>query len=187
MRYRNPVRGITNGLSGGIVLIGVVLALAFGGFNLVIFFIALAVAIFVGSLGSLNPRRIYGGIIGAMWMIILALFFLTHFWLLFIIGAALSAILGALVRPLMALLLGIGIFGLASTTQRSQQPYYQSPQQPQQQPYYQPQQYQQGYQPTPQAEAYQEDGQLYQYPPQQQYQQYEQPQAQYPQELPPQQ
>jgi len=186
MRYRNPVRGVANGLSGAIILIGIVLALAFGGFNLVIFFIALAVAIFVGSLGSLNPGRIYGGIIGAMWMIILALFFLTHFWLLFLIGAALSAILGALVRPLMALLLGMGIFGLASTAQQTQQPYYQPPQQPQQ-PYYQPQPYQQGYQPTPQAEAYQEGGQQYQYPPQQQGQQYEQPQAQYPQELPPQQ
>jgi len=185
MRYRNPVRGVANGLSGAIILIGLVLALTFGSFNLVIFFIALAVAIFVGSLGSLNPGRIYGGIIGAMWMIILALFFLTHFWQLFLIGAALSAILGALGRPLIALLLGMGIFGLASTTQQPQQPYY-SP--PQQQPYYTPPQpYQQGYQPTPQAEAYQEGGQQYQYPSQQQGQQYEQPQSQYPQEMPPQQ
>ncbi len=183
MRYRNPVRGVTNGLSSAIVLIGVVLALAFGGFNLVIFFIALAVAIFVGSLGTLNPNRIYGSLIGAMWMLILALFFATGFWQVFIIGAALSALLGAIARPLIALLLGIGIFGLASATQRTQQTYYQ----PQQQPYYQPQPYQQGYQPTPQPEEYQESGQQYQYPQQQQASQYEQPQSQYPQELPPQQ
>ena len=186
MRYRNPVRGVTNGLSTAIILIGVVLALAFGGFNLVIFFIALAAAIFVGTLGTLNPNRIYGSLIGAMWMIILALFFLTHFWEVFIIGAILSALLGALARPLIALLLGMGIFGLASAAQRSQQTYYQPPQQPQQ-PYYQPQPYQQGYQPTPQPEGYQEGGQQYQYPQQQQASQYEQPQSQYPQELPPQQ
>jgi hypothetical protein len=186
MRYRNPVRGVTNGLSAAIILIGVGLALTFGSFNLVIFFIALAVAIFVGSLGTLNPNRIYGSLIGAMWMLILALFFATGFWQVFIIGAALSALLGAIARPLIALLLGMGIFGLASAAQRSQQTYYQPPQQPQQ-PYYQPQPYQQGYQPTPQSERYQEGGQQYQYPQQQQASQYEQPQSQYPQELPPQQ
>lgn len=183
MRYRNPVRGITNGLSGAIILIGVVLALTFGSFNLVIFFIALAVAIFVGSLGTLNPRRIYGGLIGAMWMIILALFFATGFWQLFIVGAALSVLLGAIGRPLIGLLVGMGIFGLASSMQQPQQTYYQPPQQPYYQP---PQPYQQGYQPTPQVESYQEGNQHYQYP-QQQPSQYEQPQAQYQQELPPQQ
>jgi hypothetical protein len=192
MRYRNPARRITNSLSAVIILIGVGLALTFGSFNLVIFFIALAVAIFVGSLGTLNPNRIYGGLVGAMWMIILALFFATNLWQLFIVGAALSILLGALARPLIALLLGAGIFGLASAArpqqtyyQPPQQPYYQPPQQPEQ-PYYQPQPYQQGYQPTPQPEGYQEGGQQYQYP-QQQPSQYEQPQSQYPQELPPQQ
>lgn len=185
MRYRNPVRGVTNGLSAAIVLIGVGLALTFGSFNLVIFFITLAIAIFVGSLGTLNPQRVYGGLIGAMWMIILALFFATGFWQVFILGAALSALLGALGRPLIALLLGMGIFGLASSAQRPQQTYYQPPQQPQQ-PYYQPQPYQQGYQPTPQAEEHHEGSQQYPYP-QQQALQYEEPQSQYPQELPPQQ
>ena len=184
MRYRSPGRSITGGLSGAIVLIGIVLALAFGGFNLVIFFIALAFSIFIGSFSSRNPRGVYGGLVGAMWMIMLALFFATGSWLWFLVGAALSAILGALVGPLTALLLGIGIFGLASTAQQPpqmQQPYYQ-PMPPQQAPY------QQGYQ-SLQPEGYQEGGQGYQYPGQQplSQQQYEQPQSEYQQEMPPQQ
>lgn len=189
MRYRSPIRSITGGLSGAIVLLGLVLAFAFGGFNLVIFFIALAFAVFVGSFGSGNPRGVYGGLIGAMWMIMLALFFATGSWLWFLVGAALSAILSTLMRPLIAFLLGLGIFGLAAANQQqAQQPYYQPT--PYQQPYQPPARpYQQGYQPTPQAEAYQEGGQQYQYPGQQPLppQQYEQPQSQYSQEMPPQQ
>lgn len=191
---RNSARSVTGGVSGFIVLIGIALAFAlgFGSFNLPIFFIALAFAIFIGSLGSLNPRGVVGGTIGAMWMIILALFFITHTWIVFLIGTALSALLGSLMRPIVAALLGLGIFGLASSqrNQQPQQPYYQPPpQQPYQpqQPYYQPpppsqqpyQSYQQGYQPQP--EAYQEGGRQYQYP-----QSPEQPQAQYPQQMPPQ-
>lgn len=188
MSYRNPMRSIAGGLSGAIVLLGLALSFAFGGFNLVIFFIALAFAVLIGSFSSLNPRGVSGGLIGAMWMIMLALFFATGSWLWFLVGAALSAIISAFIRPLTAFLLGLGIFGLASTNQQPQQPYY-SPTS-NQQPYpSQPQQYQQGYQPTPQAESYQEGGQQYSYPGQQQppQQQYEQPQAQYPQEMPPQQ
>ena len=176
MRNRSS-QSITGGLSGAIVLIGIVLALAFGGFNLVIFFIALAFSTFVGSLSSRNPRGVYGGLIGAMWLIMLALFFATGSWLWFLVGAALSAILGTLVRPITALLLGMSIFGFTSQPSQTQQPYY-SPTPPQQAPY-QP----------PQAEGYQEGGQRYQYPGQQllPQQQYEQPQSQYPQEMPPQQ
>ena len=188
MRYRNTARSITGSLSGAIILLGLALSFAFGGFNLVIFFIALALAIFIGSLSSLNPKGVSGGLIGAMWMIMLALFFATGSWLWFLVGAALSAIISALIRPLTAFLLGLGIFGLASMNQQPQQPYYQPI--PNQQPYpSQSQPYQQGYQPTPQMEAYQEGGQRYSYPEQQQssQQQYEQPQAQYSQEIPPQQ
>ena len=148
MRYRNPVRSITGGLSGAIVLLGLALSFAFGGFNLVIFFIALAFAVFIGSL---NPRGVSGGLIGAMWMIMLALFFATGSWLWFLVGVALSAIISAFIRPLTAFLLGLGIFGLAAANQQSQQPYYQPS--PNQQPY-PPQPYQQGYQPTPQVKGY---------------------------------
>jgi hypothetical protein len=166
---RNPVRSVTGGISGAIVLIGLALAFAFGGFNLPIFFVALAFASLIGSFGSLNPRNAYSGIQGFVWLLGLALCFAIGFWPWILVVAAISALLGALIRPIIATLLGLGIFGLASSmTNRP-------PQQP-----YQP--YQQGYQPPPQPPTYQEGGQQYLYP-----QQYEQPQAQYPQELPPQQ
>jgi hypothetical protein len=193
MPYRR--RSTTGGLTAAIILIGLFLAITFGSFNLTIFFVFLAIAIFVGSLGTSNPRRIYGGLIGAMWMIILALFFATNFWPLFLVGAALSALMGALARPIIASLLSLGLFSMFNN-QQQQPPYYQPPQQPYTPPnnqsYYQPSQqsyrpYEQGYQaPAPPAETYQEGGQQNPYP-SQSAQDYEQPQAQYPQQMPPQQ
>lgn len=192
MPYRR--RSASKGLTAAIILIGLFLSIATGGFNPIIFFVFLAIAIFVGSLSTLNPRRIYGGLIGAVWMIILALFLITHFWPLFLIGAVFSALMGALARPIMASLLGLGLFSMFNN-QQQQPPYYQPPQQPytppNNQPYYQPSQqsyqpYGQGYQaPSPQARAYQEGGQQYPYP-SPSTQDYEQPQAQYPQQMPPQ-
>jgi hypothetical protein len=112
-------RSVTSGLSGAIVLLGLILAIVFGGFNLVIFFIALAFAALVGSLGTLNPRGVYGGIISAMWLVILAIFFATHNWIWFLVGALISALLGTLIKPIIAALIGIGI-----TPTRQPQPRY---------------------------------------------------------------
>jgi len=171
MMYNNNRRSITGGLSGAIVLLGLILAFAFGGFNLTIFFIALAFAALIGSLATRNANSIYGSIICAMWLLILALFFATtsywdRAWLLFLIGALLSTVLWSLRRPVIAALLGIGIFGIAAR-QQPQQPY---------QPYQPPQ-------------TYQEGGQQYPYPPYPSTPpaQHEQPQAYYPEQMPPQQ
>lgn len=183
----------SRGLTATIILIGLFLSFAFGGFNPITFFVFLAIAIFVGTLGTLNPRKIYGGLIGAMWMIIIALFFITHFWPLFLAGAAISALMGTLARPILASLLGLGLFSLFNNQQ--QPPYCHPPQQPytlpNSQQYHQPSQqpcqpYEQGYQASPPpAGTYQEGGQ--QYPcPSPSAQDYEQPQAQYPQQMPPQ-
>jgi hypothetical protein len=176
---RQPVR--SGMLTGSIILIGLVLSFIFGGFNLVIFFLALAVAIFVGGLFSGNPRQMYGSTIGAMWMLMLALFFLTGTWLWFLVGAAISLFLGALMRSIIASLTGWGLF---QAMNQSQQPYYQAPPQ---QPYYQPppSPYQQGYGPTSQ-QTYEEGGQHHPYPTSSQAD-YEQPQTHYPQQMPPQQ
>jgi hypothetical protein len=175
----------TGGIAGGIVLIG--LALAFligGGFNLPIFFVALAFASLIGSMSSRSPQGIYGGIQGFFWLIALAVFFITGSWIVFLLAAGISAILGTLARPIMA---GLGSLAFFGTQQQPPQQYYQPPQQPyqpSQQPY---QSYQEGYQPPrPQPETYQEDEQHYPYP-SQPAQQYEQPQAQYPEQIPPQQ
>ena len=132
-----------------------------------------------------NPvRRLFSGLYSILWLVIIIIFFATgsHFWVLFIIGALLSAILGILIRLVTAGIIGAGIFGAASMLSNQQQ---QPPYQPYQQPY---QPYQQGYQPPPPQPppvTYQEGGQ--QYPNQPPQPQYEQPQAQYPQEMPPQQ
>ncbi len=171
----------TGGIAGGIVLIGLALAFAFGGFNLPIFFVALAFAALVGSMSSRNPQGIYGGIQGFFWLIALALFFVTGSWIVFLLAAGISAILGTLARPIIARLASTAFFGM--TQQPPQQQYYQQPQQPYQPP--QPAPYQESYR-APQAETYQEGGQPYPYPPEHQpSQQYEQPQAQYPQQMPP--
>ncbi len=199
MRYRNRNRNRSpaSRLAGLIFL--VFLFLAFftggtgGGFFLPLLFVGLAFATLIGSLATFNPRGVYGGIQGFVWMLGIALCFAVgSFWPWILIPIILSGFLGILLRPIMALLLGIGIFG-AANMMNQQQPMYQQPYQPYQPPIppYQPpaqqgpyQAYDQGYQsvPEPSPETYREGGQQYPYP-----QSYEQPQAQYPQELPPQQ
>ncbi len=177
MPYRNPIRRVTSGISAAIIIIGLILAFTFGGFNLPIFFVALAVATLVSSLGN----GIYGGLIGSMWMLMLALFFITGSWLWFMVGVVISMLLGTLRRPLMAALLGMGIFGLASMVNQQQQPPVEY-QQPMPTPPSAYPNYQEGYQNTQQPlTTYQEDEQIYTYPPP-----YDQPQAQYPQQMPPQ-
>ena len=174
----------TGGIAGGIVLIG--LALAFligGGFNLPIFFVALAFASLIGSMSSRNPQGIYGGIQGFFWLLALAVFFITNSWIVFLLAAGISAILGTMARPIMAGLGSMAFFGM--TQQAPPQQYYQPAQQPYQAPPQPYQSYQEGYQPpVPQPETYQEGGQPYPYP-SQPAQQYEQPQAQYPPQMPP--
>ncbi len=134
MRNRNPLRAAT----GGIFLIGLAIAFAlgdhFGGnWFIAIFFITLACTSFIGSL-NFNRRGVYSGSYGFVWLLMLALFFITGSWLWFLVGAGLSAILGSLWRPMMR-----GAFN-------NRQPYYQpTSQQP---PTYQP--YEQGYQPPAQ-------------------------------------
>jgi hypothetical protein len=185
-------RIISRRISGAIILLGLALSFASGYFSLPIFFVVLGFAILIGALGSLSLRRVYSGIISFFWMLILALFFLTHSWIWFLIGAVISIILGSLLRPILTVLLGIGLFRVF--TNQQSQPVYQSPQQsygnlPLQQPY---QPYQQGYQsPAPQPETSQQGSTPYYYVPDPsqpdlQEPSYDMPQAQYPQMPPPQ-
>jgi hypothetical protein len=115
-------------------------------------------------------------------MLILALFFITHSWIWFVIGGVLCAVLGSMARPILASMGYVSTCGSTPVANRQPQPYYQPEQayRPPEAPY---QPYEQGYQPE-QPETYQEGGQQHQYPPTAQY---EEPQAQYPQQMPPQQ
>ena len=165
IRNNNPLRAAT----GGVFLIGLAIAIAlgnqFGGhWFIAIFFITLACTSFIGSL-NFNRRGIYSGSYGFVWLLAIALFFITNSWLWFLVACGFSIILGSLWRPMMR-----GAYS-------SRQPYYQ--------PTYQP--YEQGYQPPAQESpaAYQESGQQHSFPQQAQEPQYEQPQLQYPQEMPP--
>src|SRR5579885_1031255 len=147
----NTRNSVASGVSGGIAILGIALAFAFGGFNLTIFFVAMAIATLVSALGTLNPHRMYGSLQGFFWLLILALFFATHNWIWFLVGAGISAIMGALFKPIIASLMGIGLASIANR--------------PPQQSYYQPSQqsYEQGYRP-PQPETYQEGGNNYRPP-----------------------
>lgn len=121
-------RAITGGISTLIILIGLALAFVFGGFNLPIFFVALAFAILIGSLGSSDPNNVYGGIHGFFWMLILALFFITGSWIWFLVGAGISVLLTILMRPILGALVGVRILGITPVTSAPQH-YYEPPQQ----------------------------------------------------------
>lgn len=121
-------RTITGGISSVIILIGLALAFVFGGFNLPIFFIALAFAILIGSLGSSDPNNVYGGIHGFFWMLILSLFFITGSWIWFLGGAGISVLLAIMMCPILGALAGVKILGMTPVTSAPRH-YYEPPQQ----------------------------------------------------------
>jgi hypothetical protein len=187
MRSRSPFRAITGGIFFLFLALAFLVSQLSGHLFLPVLFVGLAFSALLGSLSIMNPRGAYGGIMGFIWFLGLAFCFLVGFWPWILVVIALSMIVGALARPIMGGLLGLGFMSMLNG-QQPQQPIYQPPPQAPYQPTYQPpaQDYQQGYQPpVAQGEGYQEGGNQYQYPPQSQ--SYEQPQAQYPQEMPPQQ
>ena len=200
MRYRNRRRNPMRRFFGLIILVLVAIAIFSGrgfgtDFFLPLVMVVLAFSTLIGSFFSLNPRGIYSGLYGFVWFLGLALCFVIGFWPWILLPIVVSALLGILARPIIAALLGLGIFSVLNMN-RPAQPMYTPPMQPYQppvQPYTPPQEqqyqsYNQGYQPpTQQPPTYQEGEAQYPYPTTPS-QMYEQPQSQYPpQELPPQQ
>ncbi len=198
---RRYYRSTLGGISGGVFFLGLALAFglssAFGGhLFLPIFFVGMALCALIGSATSMNPRGLYGGLQGFVFLIGLGICFLVGFWPWILVVLGVSCILGALYVPLTAGLMGAGIFAAMQNDQQQYNQPYQPPAQPYQpptQPYPQGQEpyqsYQQGYS-AQQPGSYIEGDQRYQYPQQggQPKQEYDQPQTQYPpQELPPQQ
>ena len=141
---QNTLRGLT----GGIVLIALAIAILFGkgSYFLPLFFAGLALAALLGSFSTANAKGVYGGFQGFIWLLGLAFCFLpgVGFWPWILVVAGVSAILGALATPIANGLQGMGLFGGIPIANRQQ------PSQPYQE-----------YQPQP---TYQEGGQQNPYP-----------------------
>ena len=192
-QMRRGYRTGLGGLAGGFFFIGLALAFALSGslgghWFLFFLFAGLAFSSLFGSASSMNARGLYGGMQGFVWLMGLGILFVIGFWPWILVLIGISAILGSLIAPITAGLVGLGSYAAAQNNQQqqqNQQPYQPYPsEQPPPEEAYEP--YQQGYQPPPSTPGtYQEGGQPNQYP--QPKQEFEQPQIHYPQELPPQQ
>jgi hypothetical protein len=172
MHMNRHRRTNANGIAGIIVLFGIILAFTTGagGLNVPIFFVALAFASLVGSLGTPNRASILGGLHAFIWLLVVAVFFSTGSGHIFFLGIIASLLLGIFGRALFA---QRGQNNLAAHN-RPATPYYQpSNRAPEEPPY---RGYEQGYQPAASQPA----------EPLPPADQYEQPRAQYPQQMPPQ-
>ncbi len=147
-RRQNPLRG----LAGGIFIICLALAFFIGGAGghwfLPLFFVGLAFCTLIGSVSTFNPRGVYGGLMGFIWLLGIGICFLIGFWPWILVLVGISMILGALFRPITAGLLGAGFLLASQQPQQSYQPVYPAQQPP--------------------PGTYQEGGNVYPYPPQQQ-------------------
>jgi hypothetical protein len=126
MRPRqNPLRGV----AGGLFIIGLAFAFFFsrdqGVLFLPILFFALAASTVIGAFSTYNPRGVYSGLHGAVWLAGIGLCFLIGFWPWILLPIGVSSILGALLRPITT---GIGNMGMmAPPLQAPNQPPYQPP------------------------------------------------------------
>src|SRR5579859_2848578 len=167
-QMRRGYRTGLGGLAGGFFFIGLALAFAlsswFGGSGFLFFlFAGLAFCSLFGSASSMNPRGLYGGMQSFVWLMGLAILFVIGFWPWILVLLGISAILGSLIAPITAGLMGLGMYATTQNNQPQQtyQQSYQQPYSPEQPPPEEPYvPYQQGYQP-PQAPpgTYQEGGQ----------------------------
>jgi hypothetical protein len=179
-RQRDTLRGLAGGLFLGFFLIGLAFAVFFGlaHYFLTVLFLGLACSSLLGMISTFDPKKVYGGVQGFIWFLGLAILFLPQiaFWPWgvggFLIICGISAIVGALAKPIIAGIGSVGIMEAAARATQQARPtdhqLYQS--------------YEQGYQPLPQApEASQQGGEVYSQSAQQEQPPYEHPQVQYPQ------
>lgn len=166
-------RSNANRIAAGIVILGLVLVVTTGsgGLNVPIFFVALAFASLVGSLGTPNRASILGGMHAFIWLLVFAGFISTGSGHVFFLGIIASLLLGIFGRALFA----HRIQNNPGMRNRPATPYYQPSNKVPEEPLYRG--YEQGYQSSASQPA--------QPPPASD--QYDQPQAQYPQQMPPQQ
>ena len=101
-------------LASGILFIGLAMAFLFGaGANshlfLPILFTGLAFTTLLGSIGTMSPQGIYGGIQGFFWLLGLAFCFLVGFWPWILMVVGISVILWTLFAPIISRLTGMTI------------------------------------------------------------------------------
>jgi energy-coupling factor transporter transmembrane protein EcfT len=133
---RQPVFG---GIAGGIFLIFLALAFLVHSFFLPLLFVGLAFSIFFGALSSGKSQATYGGIIGLIWILGLAVLYTFDLWWPgILILAGISVVVGTILRPM----IGAG-WKQGTLYQPSQQP-----QQPEQALYAPPPPYQGEYPPS---------------------------------------
>jgi len=169
-RYR---RSTANRVAGGIALFGLILAFTTGsgGPNVPIFFVALAFAALIGSLGTPNRASVLGGLHAFVWLLAVAIFISTGSAHIFFLGIMASILLGIFGRVMFAQ----HRQNNSAAHHRPVTPYYQPSHRAPEEPQYHG--YEQGYRPSTSQPA----------EPLPSSDQYEQPQAQYPQQMPPQQ
>ncbi len=122
---QNTLRGLT----GGIVLIALAIAILFGkgSYFLPLLLAGLALAALLGSFSTVNAKGVYGGFQGFIWLLGLAFCFLpgVGFWPWILVVAGVAAILGALAAPIVNGLQGMGLFGGITMANQQPQPTYQ--------------------------------------------------------------
>lgn len=178
-RQRGTLQRLARGLFFSFFLIGLAFVLFFGlgHYFLTVLFLGLACSSLLRMISAFEPKKVYRGIQRFIWFLGLAILFLPQvaFWPWgvggFLLLCGLSALVGALAKPIIA---GVGSMGNRRGAAQATQQAYPTDQRP-----YQP--YEQGYQPPQAPEPAQEGGEVYSQPPLQEQSPYEQPQAQYPQ------
>ena len=101
-------------LASGLLLIGLALAFLLGAGGsghlfLPILFTGLAFTTLIGSLSTLSPQGVYGGIQGFFWLLGLALCFLVGFWPWILVVVGISVFLGTLFAPIISGLAGLAL------------------------------------------------------------------------------
>ena len=99
-------------LASGLLLITLAFAFLFGvggsgHLFLPILFTGLAFTTLLGSIGTLSPQGIYGGIQGFFWLLGLAFCFLIGFWPWILVVVGISVVLGTLYAPIISGLTGM--------------------------------------------------------------------------------
>jgi hypothetical protein len=97
-------RSTANRVAGVIAIVGLILAFTTGpgSVNVPIFFVALAFASLIGSLGTPNRASVFGGLHAFVWLLVVAIFISTGSGHIFFLGIVASLLLWLFDRAMFA-------------------------------------------------------------------------------------